>query len=122
MKHSFQAGLTAILAFVFSFTSLHAQQITYADVLKDDRKDMQFEILGNVNGNYLIYKNSQNRNYLTVYNPDMTLKENVRMNLPDLRLLNIDFVQYPSKVLVVYQYQHGNIVYCNAAFYNIHSS
>ena len=93
-----------------------SQKLTYADVLKNDRKSTSFNILGKVDDNYLIYKNYNNRHYITSYDRDMKMLENVELELPVNRLLNIDFVSYPSRVLVIYQYQKGSTVYCNALF------
>lgn len=101
------------------FASLsHAQNVTYSDILKEDRKDMVFEILGKFGGNYLVYKNYQQRPYITIYNNNMTLKENVGLGFISNKVINIDFIPYPDKILLFYQYQKGNIVYCYGAQLN----
>lgn len=107
--------LLLLLLPISCFLGASAQKITYSDILKNDRKDMNFEILGKFAGNFLVYKNYQQMPFITVYDNNMLLKENVELDFIKNRILNIDFVNYPGKLLLFYQYQKGNTVYCNAA-------
>lgn len=105
-----------MLAIVFACSNIVcAQTVTYADMLKEDRKDMVFEILGKFGDNFLVYKNYYQRPYITVYDNSMQLKENVALDFISNKVLNIDFVSYPDKILTFYQLQKGNIVYCYGA-------
>lgn len=107
-----------LIVSIFITSSLFAQKLTYADVLKDDRLNTVFNILGTVDGNFLVYKNYQNRHYITSYDKDMKLVENTRLDFLNNRIMNIDFVVYPSRVLAIYQQQRGSIVYCDAAYFD----
>src|SRR5690348_12568585 len=59
--------------FVLLLTVLNSQgqRIVYSEPEKDDSRRMNFEIIGKVGGNFLIYKEVHNKNYIAVYNNDM---------------------------------------------------
>jgi hypothetical protein len=92
-----------------------AQRILYSEPEKDDSRRMNFEIIGKVGGNFLIYKNIRNKNFITVYDNELqqTAKEEMDY-IPDDKLINIDFFPYSDFTYLVYQYQKKNVVYCNA--------
>jgi hypothetical protein len=48
---------------VFSF----AQKISYSEVLKENSRDMDFEIIGRINSNILVFKNVSSRYAVSVY-------------------------------------------------------
>jgi len=106
-----------IIFFFFTFFAFNAsaQRITYAEILNDDSRNMTFEILGNFNENYLIYKNNDRKHRITVYGNDMNIKEDIRLDFIPDRVFNLDFVSYPSTFIMVYQYQRGGSIYCDAA-------
>src|SRR6185295_12462071 len=82
--------------FLFLATIGKAQKITYSEIDREDVRQMNFEIIGKIGGNILIYKNVRNRNDIAVYDNDMKLINNVEMDfIPDKeRLLNVDFVPF----------------------------
>jgi len=92
-----------------------AQRIVYSDPERDDSRRMNFEIIGKVSGNFLVYKNVRNKNYIAVYNNEMeqTSKEELDY-IPDDRLINVDFFPYQDFSYMIFQYQKKNVVYCNA--------
>jgi hypothetical protein len=94
-----------------------SQRIIYSEPDKDDTRRMNFEIAGKINGNFLIYKNVRNRNWISVLNNDMEEIAKVEQDyVPDNdRMINVDFFAYPDFCYMVYQYQKKNIVYCMAA-------
>ncbi|MES2881636.1 MAG: hypothetical protein V4676_05765 [Bacteroidota bacterium] len=92
-----------------------AQKIVYSEPDNDDTRRMNFEIIGKVSGNFLIYKNTRNRSYVSVYNNAMEEVSRVEQDyMPDDRLINVDFFPYADHTYLVYQYQKKNVVYCNA--------
>ena len=106
---------------VFSITlllfvsSLSAQRIVYSEPEEDDTRRLNFEVIGKVAGNFLIYKNLRNKNWIAVYDNDMKLINSAEHNyIPDERLINVDFFPYPDHMYMVYQYQRKNVIYCNA--------
>jgi hypothetical protein len=96
---------------VFSF----AQQISYSDVLKENSRDMNFEIIGKVSGNILIFKNQSNRYAVSIYQGEMELKDKIDLDFIPSKAFNVDFVVYPDFFYLVYQFQKKGIVYCMAA-------
>lgn len=100
---------------IFSATISYAQRIVYSEPEKEDSRRMNFEIVGKVSGNFLVYKNIRNHSYIAVYNSEMeqTGKEELDY-MPEDRLINADFFPYNDFSYMVYQYQKKNVVYCNA--------
>ncbi len=93
---------------------LLAQRITYADPERDDTRRTNFEIIGKVGGNFLVFKNNRNDNDISVYDNNMKLIDRVRQTDIDQNWINVDFVAYPDFAWMIYQYQKRNIVYCMA--------
>ena len=106
-----------ILIISFSFLSLPAfsQKIVYSEPDRDETRKINFEVIGKVSGNFLIYKNSRNRNYIAVYDNDMKQVAKVEHDyIQNDRLINADFFPYTDHAYMIYQYQRKNVVYCNA--------
>ena len=99
------------LVFLMFNQAARAQRIVYSEPEKDDSRRMNFEIIGKVSGNFLIYKNIRNNHYVTVYNSAMeqTNKEELDY-LPEDRIINVDFFPYNDFSYMVYQYQRRNVV------------
>ena len=91
------------------------QRIIYSEPDKDDSRRMNFEIIGKISGNFLIYKNMRNKSYVAVYDNEMqqTAKEELTY-LPNERLINVDFFPYQDFAYMIYEFQKKNVVYCNA--------
>jgi hypothetical protein len=113
MKNLFLLLITGILSLpVFS------QKITYSEPQSNDLRAMNFDIIGKIDGNFLIYKNNRNRYAISVYDNSMNLKDQIDLKfLPD-KTLNIDFVAYPDFAWLIYQFQKRNVLYCNAVKIN----
>jgi hypothetical protein len=105
------------LTLVFSLVILTSfgQRIVYSEPEKEDSRRMDFEIIGKVSGNFLIYKKIHSRNFITVYNQEMeqTGKEE-QDYMPGDHLINVDFFPYNDFSYVIYEYQKKNVVYCDA--------
>lgn len=105
-----------ILSFLtlFIYITTSAQRISYSEPERDDNKRTNFDIIGKVGGNYLIFKNNRNDNNISVYNEEMKLLRKVNVNADNERWINVDFVSYPDHVWMIYQYQIKSILYCMA--------
>lgn len=105
-----------ILMLVILTLPLAAQQIAYSQPDNNDTRNLDFEIIGKLKGNYLIYKNIRNTYTINVYDQEMNLKNKTELKfLPEKdRLLNVDFIAYPDFAWMIYQYQRRNFVYCMA--------
>ena len=109
-----------LLITVLLFTlPLFAQRIIYSEPETDDTRRLNFEVIGKVSGNFLIYKNLRSKNWIAVYDNDMKLIQSAEHNyIPDERLINVDFFPYAEHVYMIYQYQRKNVIYCNAVKVN----
>ncbi|MES2646145.1 MAG: hypothetical protein V4717_04665 [Bacteroidota bacterium] len=102
----------SLLFIVLAAFQTQAQKITYSTPEKNEAKQTEFEIIGKYNGNFLVYKNNRNNSYISVYDNDLQLKENVSLSAITERLINSDVIAYPEFSYLFYQYQKRNIVYC----------
>ncbi len=118
MKQSFLfrpcmlSGLAAILFFTVISLSASAQRIFYSEPERDDNRRTNFEIIGKVGGNILVFKNNRSDNDISVYSQEMKLIERVNLDYVDDRWINVDFIPYNDFCWMIYQYQRRNTIYC----------
>jgi hypothetical protein len=95
----------------------HSQKLVYSEPEKDDTRRLNFEIVGKINGNFLIYKNIRNKNSIAILDNDMKLVKSVEQDyLPDNdKVINVDFFPYPDFAYMIYQFRKKNIIHCIAA-------
>src|ERR1044072_2672140 len=110
---NFRILILQIVASLAFFTT-SAQKITYSEPERDDNKRTNFDILGKIGSNYLIYKNNRNEHVISVYSSDMRMISKNDMNPANERWINVDFVPYPEHAWMIYQYQQKSILYCMA--------
>jgi hypothetical protein len=105
------------LIVAIAFLPCFSQKIVYSQPDRDDTRRMNFEVAGKINGNFLIYKNVRNKNWISVLNNDMVEISKVEQEyVPDNdRMINVDFFPYNDFCYMIYQYQKKNMVYCMAA-------
>src|SRR3712207_5089277 len=85
------------LLFTISAVSAGAQRIVYSEPEREDTRRMNFEIVGKVSGNFLIYKNIRGKSWITVYNNDMEqIGREAHDYMQGKRLINVDFFSYPD--------------------------
>ena len=90
-----------------------SQRITYSQPESEDTRSLDFEVVGKVGGNFLVYKNIRNRYAVSVYDDDMNLKERNELDLPE-KIMNADFIVYPDFFYLIYQYQKKSTLRCMA--------
>ena len=103
---------------LFCSTQLvQAQKIVYSQPEKDDTRRLNFEIAGKVDGNFLIYKNTRGKSWISVLDNDMVQIASVEQTYvpQNDRMINVDFFAYNDYCYMIYQYQKKNIVYCMAS-------
>lgn len=91
-----------------------SQRIVYSEPEREDNRRTNFEIIGKVGANFLVFKNNRSANDISVYDNEMKLIERVKQTDMDDRWINVDFVTYPDFSWMIYQYQRKGIVYCMA--------
>jgi hypothetical protein len=109
MKHLLVACL--IILSTFS-ASAQGPRIVYTEPEREDSRRTEFDIIGKVSGNYLVYKNNRNDHAISVYDEDMKLKDRVELDYIKDRWINTDFIAYQNFFYLIYQYQHRNTLYC----------
>lgn len=127
MKHWITySGL--LLLVLLSLPSI-AQQITYSQPLKkDDYRQTEFEIIGKLKAgtpaqdaystHILVYKNNDGEQKIAVYAPNMEFIGNVQLKFLTDGLLGVDFLAFPDRFMMFYQYQQGEYVFCKAMLLN----
>ncbi len=92
---------------------LHAQQIRYSDPDPDDGRKTNFEIIGKVGGNILVFLNNRSSGAISVFSNEMKLVQRVNLDfLPD-KALDVDFIQYQDYFYMIYEYQKKNVLHCS---------
>jgi len=109
MKYFILIVITSLL-----LNAVQAQKITYSELNKKETSNMYFEILGRFGKASLIYKNISREHFLSKYDQDMKLIEQVQLTFIPEKAFNLDFINYNDHLVGVYQYQKNNIVFCYA--------
>src|ERR1700748_1977090 len=109
-----------LLSLTLAVPALKAQVqlITYSDPEKEDGRRTNFEIIGKISGNYLIFKNNNSNSAVCIYDSAMRLQQRVPLTFMPDRYINVDFVAYSDYCYLIYEYQHKNIVHCAAVKLN----
>ena len=95
-------------------TICDAQHISYSQPEREDGRTLDFEIIGKVGGNFLVYKNLRSHYAVSIYDNDMALKERINLDFLPAKTLNADFISYPDFAYIIYQYQKKNVLHCMA--------
>lgn len=105
---------TLLLLTLFSLIGVsQAQKIVYSEPDRDDGRRIDFEIIGKINGNFLVYKSVRSESFICVYDNDMKMVRKVKHDyMPDQRLINVDFFPYTDFTYMIYQYQRRGIIHC----------
>lgn len=94
-----------------------SQRVTYSDPVKENSRSMNFEIIGKMKGNILIFKNERSNYAIDIYDNDMQIKESTPLIIPD-NAYNIKFINGTDSIYLFYEYQKKSIVHCMAAKLN----
>lgn len=103
--------LLAISLLHSSLVKAQVSQIIYTDPEKEDGRRTNFEIIGKMNGNFLIFKNNNSKNDICIYDSMMRLQQRVPLTFMPDRYINVDFVAYPEFSYLFYEYQKKSIVH-----------
>ncbi|MEO8583659.1 MAG: hypothetical protein ABI415_07670 [Flavitalea sp.] len=103
-----------IIASLSLSASLNAQRISYSEPERDDSKRTNFDIIGRIGGNILVFKNNRNDEDISIYDNDMKLLQRVNVNPSKERWINVDFIPYADHAWMIYQFQQRSILYCMA--------
>lgn len=98
--------------------SVYSQQINYSQPESNDIRSLNFEIIGKISNNFLVYKYIRNSNEISVYDNSMKLLDKIDLRFMPDKTLNVDFVAYPDFAWLIYQFQKRNIIHCMAVKIN----
>lgn len=112
MLKSFLSSIAFILA---GLQGVAAQSYVMSGIEKTDKDQMQYEVLGKVDGRYWIYKNNQGISTIAQYNDQMQLvQQNDLVFLPK-KLNALEFITKSNRVFAFYQFQESTTVYAMVA-------
>ena len=112
-KRLIQKAVFFISFLVLTLTGM-GQKITYSEPAREDTRRTNFEIIGKLGSNFLVFKNNRSDNEISVYDNNMKELDRVKQTDLDDRWINVDFVAYNDFAWMIYQYQRKNVVYCMA--------
>ena len=84
--------ILVLLASLTHYFGASAQKISYSEPEREDNKRTNFDIIGKVGGNFLVFKNNRSDNNISVYDNEMKLVKRVNVNPENERWINVDFV------------------------------
>ncbi len=92
-----------------------AQQIIYATAEKGGRRS-DFEIIGKVSDNFVIFKNGPSETSILLYDDNMQLLNRVPLPIPVVpeKSIYLDFIAFEQFFYVLCEYQKKNIVFLSA--------
>src|SRR5687768_5696564 len=73
----------SILVFCAISVSAIGQKIVYSEPEREDNRRTNFEIIGKVGNNILVFKGNRSDNAISVYSSDMKLVERVKLGYMD---------------------------------------
>jgi hypothetical protein len=125
-KSSGKSNMNRLLSFLLVVSSLlsprllkaQVQQIRYTEPEREDSRRTNFEIIGKIDGNILVFKNNSSSNAISVYDNEMKLLQRVPLSFMPDKYVNVDFVAYPDHCYVIYEYRKKSIVHCTAVKLN----
>ena len=107
--------LTFIAILLAGLQGVAAQSYVMSGIEKTDKDQIQYEVLGKVDGRYWIYKNNDGIATIAQYNNQMQLvQQNDLVFLPK-KLNAIEFITKSNRVYAFYQFQAATTVYAMVA-------
>jgi len=109
-------SLLSFIAFILAgLQGVAAQSYVMSGIEKTDKDQIQYEVLGKVDGRYWIYKNNDGISTIAQYNDQMQLvQQNDLVFLPK-KLNAIEFITKSNRVYAFYQFQAATTVYAMVA-------
>lgn len=100
--------------FLLAATVSFCQEVVYSAPDNNDTRNMDFQIVGKINGHFMIYKDIRSNYDIMMYNDEMDVVSKNRLKFMPDKTLNVDFIPYDNFAWMIYQYQRRSIVYSMA--------
>lgn len=94
---------------------LHAQQVIFSEERNDENEGLGFEVIGKMNQHVLVYMQMRNNHYIAVFDNQMKRVDEYPLPFIPDKTFNVDVIASPSRFLLIYQYNRGNMVFCYGA-------
>lgn len=91
-----------------------AQEIFFSDPYRESGQEMNFDILGKINGKTVIFKNLRWKYAMNFFNDSMRLVNQKELDYLPGKTFNVDCIAYSDCIWLIYQYQKKGILYCMA--------
>lgn len=104
-----------VLTLLVATLAGNGQEINYSKTINEDLYYTNFEIVGGVGENYMIYKRVRWKHMIAVYDRQMREIRNRRISFMPDDAQKIGFAVSPNHIFIVYQYREGNTIVCKAA-------
>ena len=108
MLKSFLSFIAFVLA---GFQVVAGQSYVLSGIEKTDKDQMQYEVLGKVDGRYWIYKNNDGIATIAQYDGQMKLVQQNDLSFLPKKLNAIEFVTKSNRVYAFYQFQSATTMY-----------
>lgn len=88
-----------------------APRVYYSEPVNEDTRRTDFEIIGKLGADFLVYKNNRSSHVISVYDNDMKLKNNIDLDFFPEKIVSVNYVNYTDRILLFYEYQKKRNVY-----------
>ncbi len=106
----------SLIAFILAgLQGVAAQSYVLSGIEKTDKDQMQYEVLGKVDGRYWVYKNNEGIATIAQYNDQMQLVQQNDLAFLPKKMNAIEFVTKSNRVYAFYQYQVATTMYAMVA-------
>jgi hypothetical protein len=106
----------SLIAFILAgLQVVAAQSYVLSGIEKTDKDQMQYEVLGKVDGRYWIYKNNEGIATIAQYNDQMQLVQQNDLAFLPKKINAIEFITKSNRVYAFYQFQAATTVYAMMA-------
>lgn len=104
-------AVLGLILLVVQGASAQAPRVYYSEPNKDDTRRTEFEIIGKLGIDFLVYKNNRSTHVVSVYNNDMELKNDLSLDFFPDKVISFNYINYNDRVLLFYEYQKRRNVF-----------
>lgn len=110
--------LIVLFFFVAAISDSSAQRVLYSDYSDYDLRNGTVAVIGKLNGTLFTFRSMGKEHFLDTYNDSMDHIATIVLDFFPEKATNIRFVNYGSRMLVLYQHQSGTRITQYAAVLN----
>lgn len=111
---NFMKNILFLCCFLLLGAVAFSQEVVYSEPETNDTRNLNFEIIGKMDGHFLVYKKLRSNYSITVFDEGMNIVHKNKLKFMPEKILNVNFIPYDNFAWMIYQYQKRSIVYCMA--------